>query len=133
MGLSAQTWSEWFRQKKTQKKYLLQQIAALQVYADYASKGYGIARDGLGIIGNIRKGDFSMHSNYFSSLIKVNPQVRGSIRRSQALSLCSWVLSSQAKHALSQFNRTTNNLPPAEVAYLRNVFKNLLEGSAQRA
>lgn len=25
-------WNEWFRQKKTQRKYLIQQIAALKVY-----------------------------------------------------------------------------------------------------
>lgn len=30
--LPAQSFSEWFKQKKTQKKYLLEQIAALQMY-----------------------------------------------------------------------------------------------------
>ena len=44
-GLSqAQTFNEWFRQKATQKKYLIQQIAALQVYLDYVQKGYAIAQ-----------------------------------------------------------------------------------------
>ncbi|MCH5688762.1 conjugal transfer protein TraI [Niabella sp. W65] len=37
-NLQAQTFAEWFQQKKTQKKYLLQQIAALQVYIGYAKK-----------------------------------------------------------------------------------------------
>ncbi len=36
--LSAQTSAEWLSQKKTQKKYLVQQIAALDVYAGYLSK-----------------------------------------------------------------------------------------------
>ena len=40
----AQTFAEWFRQKKTQKQYLIQQIAALQVYIGYAQKGYSIAK-----------------------------------------------------------------------------------------
>jgi len=36
-NLQAQTFAEWFQQKKTQKKYLLQQIAALQVYIGSAN------------------------------------------------------------------------------------------------
>ena len=44
-NLSAQTVAEWFRQKATQRKYLLQQIAALHVYSGYLSKGYSIAKD----------------------------------------------------------------------------------------
>jgi hypothetical protein len=35
---TAQTWSEWFSQKKTQKKYLLEQVAALKIYAGYLKK-----------------------------------------------------------------------------------------------
>ncbi|MBK8088802.1 MAG: hypothetical protein IPK31_13170 [Chitinophagaceae bacterium] len=35
---NAQTLNEWVNQKSTQKKYLLQQIAALQVYIGYAKK-----------------------------------------------------------------------------------------------
>jgi hypothetical protein len=31
LGSSAQTFAEWWKQGSTQKKYLLQQIAALQV------------------------------------------------------------------------------------------------------
>ena len=52
-NLTAQTWAEWFRQKATQKKYLLQQIAALHVYSGYLSKGYSIAKDGLNTIKSI--------------------------------------------------------------------------------
>jgi hypothetical protein len=37
------TFSEWFRQKKTQKKYHAQQINALQVYLEFVKKGYGVA------------------------------------------------------------------------------------------
>ena len=46
----AQTFAEWFQQKSTQKKYLLQQIAALQVYAAYYKAGNNIAHNGLGSI-----------------------------------------------------------------------------------
>ena len=75
-NLSAQTWAEWFRQKATQKKYLLQQIAALHVYSGYLSKGYSIAKDGLNTIKSIKNGDLLQHSNYFTSLVTVNPQIK---------------------------------------------------------
>ncbi len=47
---NAQTWDEWFKQKKTQKKYLVQQIAALRVYLDYLKKGYTVVHNGLNTI-----------------------------------------------------------------------------------
>ena len=63
-----QTWDEWFRQKETQKKYLLEQIAALNVYLGYVKEGYSIARDGLRIINDIKQGDFKLHDDKFQSL-----------------------------------------------------------------
>jgi len=72
---NGQNWSEWFRQKKTQRKYLLEQIAALKVYFDYTNKGYDIARKGLGSIRNIKSGDLHIHSGYFQSLQQVNPNI----------------------------------------------------------
>ncbi|QRY55582.1 hypothetical protein [Sphingobacterium siyangense] len=72
----AQTWSEWFRQKKTQKKYLLQQIAALKVYAGYAQKGYKIYQQGLGAIGSFTGGEFTLHGDFFASLETVRPEIR---------------------------------------------------------
>ncbi|NEW82785.1 MAG: hypothetical protein GZ094_10520 [Mariniphaga sp.] len=72
----AQTFSEWFRQKKTQKKYLIQQIAALQVYIGYAQKGYSIAKEGLNTIGDFKRGEFNLHTGYFNSLKSVNPKIK---------------------------------------------------------
>ncbi len=57
----AQTPDEWFRQKATQKKYLIQQNAAFQVYLDYVQKGYAIAQKGLTTIGHIKQGDLDLH------------------------------------------------------------------------
>lgn len=71
----AQTWEEWFRQKETQKKYLLEQIAALQVYIDYAQKGYKIASNGLEIIEQIKTGDLNQHQVFFNSLKRINPAI----------------------------------------------------------
>ncbi|WP_207428914.1 hypothetical protein [Pedobacter sp. SYSU D00535] len=71
----AQTWDEFFRQKETQKKYLLQQLAALKLYADHLSKGYEIADKGLKTIEGFTKGEFDLHSAFFESLKVVKPAV----------------------------------------------------------
>lgn len=71
----SQTWDEFFRQKATQKKYLLQQLAALKLYADYLSKGYEIADKGLKTIKGFTKGEYDQHSAFFESLKNVNPAV----------------------------------------------------------
>lgn len=85
----AQTFAEWFSQKKTQKKYLLQQIAALQVYSGYLQKGYRIAKGGLGSISGYVGNEFGMHSAYYnyqrsaSIPVKNDPQVNEILRRQQ--------------------------------------------------
>lgn len=53
--VKAQTFNEWFKQKKTQIQYLIDQIAALQVYSQSLQKGYDIADAGLKFIHGIKK------------------------------------------------------------------------------
>lgn len=74
--LQAQTFAEWFQQKKTQKQYLIQQVAALQMYIGYAQKGYSIAKEGLNTIGDFKRGEFNLHSGYFNSLKSINPKIK---------------------------------------------------------
>lgn len=74
-AIRAQTFDEWLRQKKTQKKYLLEQIASLKVYGGYLKKGYDISKKGLNTISAIKNGDFGLHSDFFNSLKTVNPEV----------------------------------------------------------
>lgn len=71
----AQTFAEWFAQKKTQKKYLALQIAKLQLYLSYLKKGYQIANTGLTTIGKIKDGDFKLHDLFFSDLLRVKPLI----------------------------------------------------------
>ena len=85
--LHAQTFSEWFSQKKTQKKYLLEQIAALQMYIGYAKKGYEIAGSGLSTIRNITNGEFKLHDLFITGLKKVSPVVRNDIRVAEIILL----------------------------------------------
>lgn len=81
--VSAQTFGEFFNQKKTQKRYLLQQIAALQVYLGYAKKGYEIAGSGLQTVKNITSGEFSLHNDFISSLSAVSPFIRDNVKVAQ--------------------------------------------------
>jgi hypothetical protein len=74
-AVSAQTWDEWFEQKKTQIVYLEKQIAELQLYIVDLEKGYQVVQKGMQVIHDIKQGDFSLHSAYFASLGSVNPAI----------------------------------------------------------
>lgn len=74
----AQTWGEIFNQKKTQQKYLAQQIAALQLYISYAKKGYDIVGGGIHLVKDISNGEFGLHKRFFASLAAVNPNIKSS-------------------------------------------------------
>jgi hypothetical protein len=82
-----QTFAEWFSQKKTQKKYLLEQLAALRVYGGYVKKGYEVAQNGLGSISSYLDNEYGVHSAYYDRLrtaspaISKAPQVREIITR----------------------------------------------------
>lgn len=123
-SLQAQTFEEWFQQKKTQKKYLIQQIAALQVYIGYAKKGYNIAKEGLTTIGGFTRGEFNLHTDYFNSLKSVNPEIKRYARVADIIAL-------QVK-IVQNYNRTYRRLNGSdafsndELAYIGRVFSRLL-------
>lgn len=92
---SAQTFSEWFRQKSTQKKYLLEQLSALLAYRQSALNGYNIAKGGLGSIGGYLCREFGLHDSYYlrfktvSAPVKSDPQAKTILRRqADILALC---------------------------------------------
>jgi len=125
-GVQAQNWQEWTQQKKTQIKYLVNQIAAYQVYATYVEKGYAIAKKGLTTIQNIKKGDFSLHDEYFTSLKNVNPKIKSYWKVADIIALQLKIVQSyhQQKNALRQ----SSQLTPDEINYCNRVFINLLDG-----
>jgi len=128
-NLSAQTSSEWFRQKATQKKYLLQQIAALQVYSGYLSRGYSIAKNGLNTIKSIKNGDLLQHSNYFTSLVTVNPQIKR-YKKVAGIIAMQISIARQSGNAIKSF-RSNHHFTTSEINYLRDVFNTLLSDCAQ--
>jgi hypothetical protein len=123
-SLHAQTWAEWFKQKKTQKKYLLQQIAALKVYIDYAQKGYKIAEQGLNTIGGWTKGEFDLHGDYFNSLKNVTPEIKNYYKVPEVISLQIKIVQ-QYNKINTQVNQS-ENLTQAEKDYITRVFERLL-------
>ena len=121
----AQTLQEWTQQKKTQIKYLLQQIAANKVYIEYLQKGYSIANRGLTTIRKIKKGDFDLHYDFLSSLKAVNPKIRNSGKVVAIIGLQVKIIrdSKKALERIREMNQFTNE----ELSYCSKVFDNLLE------
>ncbi len=128
-NLSAQTWAEWFRHKATQKKYLLQQIAALHVYSGYLSKGYSIAKDGLNTIKSIKNGDLLQHTNYFTSLITVNPQIKRYKKVADIIAM-QISIAKQSGNVIKGF-RNNHHFKLTEINYLQGVYSKLLSDCAK--
>lgn len=121
----AQTFDEWFRQKKTQRKYLLQQIAALKVYADYLKKGYKIVDGGINTIKDIKNGDFGLHKGFFGSLKRVNPKIRKYAKVADITTYCAGML--QSYHKTMQEIKASGHYSAAETEELLRFYVLFLE------
>lgn len=124
-SISAQTFAEWFNQKATQRKYLIQQIAALQMYIGYISKGYSIAKKGLNTIQDIKNGNFNLHSIYFTSLVTVNPQIKRYTKVANFITL-QISITKQAARTIKNC-KNSQLLTLSESVYLQKVFNSLLD------
>lgn len=125
----AQTFDEWFRQKKTQIQYLIDQIAALQVYSQSLEKGYEFTGAGLKFIHGIKKGDFDLHQFYFASLKTVNPQVRSYTKIAGIILLQTEILNACDKQKKRM--KKSQEFSADEMTYSVKVFENLLDGCGQ--
>ncbi|WP_143307264.1 hypothetical protein [Chitinophaga vietnamensis] len=110
LHLHAQTFNEWFRQKKTQREYLIKQVVLLQQYLGYARKGYNIVQKGLGTISQIKNGDLKIHLLFFRALKEPNPFIAKSPK---AVDIITSVLAINAScdKALRKFNMHGFSLP----------------------
>ncbi len=124
-SVNGQTLAEWTQQKKTQKKYLLQQIVALQVYIGYAKKGYNIASKGIATVRSIKNGDFNLHRDFFSSLKNVNPKIKKYSKIADIIAYQVRIIN-ETKRTL-QGIRETKQFTTEELDYCKQVFDNLLE------
>ena len=128
VGTQAQTFNELFQQKKTQKKYLIQQIAALEIYLGYVKKGYSIAKKGLNTIGDIKNGELNLHTDYFSSLKNVKPEIKNYTKVADIIVLQINIMNTY-KHVYSNVNESWA-FNPEEVSYINCVFTRLLDDCA---
>jgi hypothetical protein len=121
---SAQTLEEWTQQKETQKKYLVEQIAALKVYLGHAKKGYDIASKGINTVRNIKKGDFNLNMDFFSSLKNVNPKISKYVKVAGIIAYQLKIIK-QTKQTF-QGIRETKQFTTDELDYCKQVFDILL-------
>lgn len=121
----AQTFGEWFSQDKTQKKYLIAQIAALQVYLDDLKKGISICQQGLKFIHDVKNGEFNLHSLFFSSLKHVSPEVLRYARVADVLANQGYILSHYK--AILSAARSSGQFTANEIDLFTRCFSNLID------
>jgi hypothetical protein len=106
---------------------MLKQIAKLEIYIIDLEKGYKIAREGLTTIGEIKKGEFNLHSLFFSSLQSVNPSVAKYSKIAVIISDQLSIISS-FKSLIQQINNS-GKLTNAEMQYVQAVYSNMSDES----
>lgn len=124
---NCQTWDEWFKQKKTQRKYMLAQIAKLQLYLGYLKKGYDIVHSGMDLISDIKAGDLTLHSVFFDHLKKVSPSVKRYEKVTELVRMYT-VMFNSYKTSFKKF-KESGRLSGNETDYLYQVFTNLLSAA----
>lgn len=108
-----------------QRRMLLEQIAGLKVYIDYAQQGYSIAKKGLTVIGDLKQGEFTLHTDYLKSLTMVNPALKKYSRLGEIIVL-------QLK-IIENYKQTYDAIQKgdlfhgSELAYVKRVFDRLLD------
>jgi hypothetical protein len=121
----AQTFAEWFSQKKTQIKYLTQQIAALNACETPLKQGYNMLYSEWSAIGNFKNGEFGLHQDYYNSLSQVNPLVKSSTDLP--------TIQAEQQSIISQFNSVQHlsGLSASEQAYIGLVQQNVIDQCAK--
>jgi len=124
-----QNLNEWFRQKKTQTRYLLEHLAAQRIYLEYVKKGYKICYGGLVMEGSLKRGELLGHSAFFASLQKASPLVKKSPALQEILqlqrSICGKVESSK------DFLGAGDGLTPSQRQFAIRISTNMLLESGQ--
>ena len=119
----AQGLGEWVNQKKTQTKYLVDQIVALQVYISYLEKGYRISKDGLSLTRDIKEGEFNLHKSYLGSLKTVNPHIMKYPKIAGTLSMQMGILN---EHLVTiNLSKESGRFNVEELDYIKKVYSNL--------
>ncbi|WPQ61930.1 hypothetical protein SIO70_26565 [Chitinophaga sancti] len=116
--------TSFFSQKKTQRKYLAEQIAALKVYKGYLEKGYNIAKTGLNTISDFKNGEFNLHKVFFNSLKEVNPAVKKYAGVADIIAMQADIL--KLYKSTAEYLKTGTSFQASEVDYIGRVFTRVL-------
>lgn len=116
-------------QQAKQKRMLLLQIAALRTYVDYAAEGYKAVKSGLNFISDAKKGEVNLHSDYFTSLISVNPNVKNYARVAEIIALHVQIAKNYKKTI--EGIREDDLFHGSELDYIERTFKRLLDGCGE--
>ncbi|MBB6611813.1 hypothetical protein H7F15_12250 [Pontibacter sp. Tf4] len=125
LPVNGQTFDEWFRQKRTKEKYLVQQIAALQAYSGTLRQGIALAHEGISTVRNIKNGDLGLHQVFFRSLREVNPRLKRAPLVRDILDRQAAIIRAFGTHGLLPAQQEF--LTTAERAYLQQVKANVLQ------
>lgn len=120
----AQTFDEWFRQKDTKKRYLIEQIAAFSSYLNYVQKGYAIAEKGLSAISKSKQGDFIIHRDFFDYLKGVNPNFNSYAKVADIVALQLKII--QVSKEVPRKANAEAEFNVKESDYIMGVFENIL-------
>jgi hypothetical protein len=108
-----------------QQRMLLEQIAALQVYIGYAQKGYSAVKKGFNTIGDFKRGEFNLHTDYLNSLKTVNPKIKKYARVTEIIGFQTKIMKSYKR--LNQQIRQDDLFHGDEVDYIKRVFERLIK------
>lgn len=112
-----------------QRKELLLQIGALQVYMDYARKGYSAVSKGLHFIGDAKRGEVKLHGDYFTSLVKINPKVQQYYKTAEIIALQFQIMKACRKTYTDL--KSSDLFHGSELEYIERSFERLLENCSR--
>lgn len=88
-------------------------------------KGYSIVGKGINTVRNIKKGDFNLHRDFFSSLSNINPQIKNSTKVGDLL-VYQYRIIKQTTETIKGIKQS-GQFTQAELDYCNAVFNNLLD------
>lgn len=102
---------------------MTEQIAKLELYLQNTRKGYSIVQQGLTTIGKIKKGDFDLHSLFFTTLKDVNPAIKNWGKVTDIIAMQVQIFFGCAT-TLKQFT-SSGDFSSNDLKYLNAVYSNL--------
>jgi archaellum component FlaC len=102
---------------------MTEQLAKLELYLKEVKEGYSIVQKGLTTIGNIKKGDFDLHSLFFNSLKDVNPAIKNWGKVADIIAMQVQLLVG-CKTSIQQAT-ASGNFSSTDLKYLAAVYTNL--------